>query len=213
MLIFTQRKYKPTKKLEIMSQKFEVTSGKMILSDPCYVVPTWCQGVVDNVKNGTWVGRVEQSDEGDWGVRNSLLMSINLEAISKMPLLEQDLFSMCELLPFECGVDSGQFGHFDFANYRKDELAVDLEKAFDDTFATEVGDEWYRAVCNITLTNDFGSLPYGVVSSSGFGDGSYNTYGIKDSDGLYVGFLTIFIDDQDQDDYIMSEYDEESDEQ
>jgi hypothetical protein len=213
MLIFTQRKYKPTKKLEIMSQKFEVTSGKMILSDPCYVVPTWCQGVVDNVKNGTWVGRVEQSDEGDWGVRNSLLMSINLEAISKMPLLEQDLFSMGELLPFECGVDSGQFGHFDFANYRKDELAVDLEKAFDDTFATEVGDEWYRAVCNITLTNDFGSLPYGVVSSSGFGDGSYNTYGIKDSDGLYVGFLTIFIDDQDQDDYIMSEYDEESDEQ
>ena len=199
------------------SQKFEVTSGKMILSDPCYVVPTWCQGVVDNVKNGTWVGRVEHSDEGNWGVRNSILISINLEAISKMPLLEQDLFSMGELLPFEGGVDSGQFGHFDFANYRKDELAKDLPKAFDDDFATEDGDEWYRAICNITLTkeSEFGSLPNGVVSVSGFGDGSYNTYGIKDSDGLYVGFMTIFIDDQDNDDddYIMSEYDEENDEE
>jgi len=198
------------------SQKFEVTSGKMILSDPCYVVPTWCQGVVDNVKNGTWVGRVEHSDEGDWGTRNSLLISINLEAISKMPLLEQDLFSIGELLPFEGGVDSGQFGHFDFANYRKDELAKDLPKSFEDDYSIEDGDEWYRAVCNITLTKElgFGSLPFGVVSVSGFGDGSYNTYGIKDADGLYVGFLTIFIDDQDDDDdYIMSEYDEENDEE
>lgn len=201
------------------SQKFEVVSGKMILSDPCYAVGTWCQGIIDNVKNGTWIGVIEQSYEGDWGTRNSMLISMNLESISKIPLLERNLITQGEPLSFEGGVDSGQFGHFDYANYRKDELAVDLEKSFDDNYAIEIGDEWYRAICNITLTkeDEFGSLPFGVVSSSGFGDGSYTTYGIKDDEGLYVGFMTIFIDEDDddcrEDDYLISEYDGEEDDE
>ena len=182
-------------------EKFEVVSGKMILSDPCYSVPTWCQGVVENVKNGEWIGVIEQSDEGDWGIRNSMLLSMNVDAMNKNPNLEQELITSGEPLPFEGGVDSGQFGHFDFNNYRNDELAIDLGKAFEDSYATEVGDEWYRACCDITIHSDFGAMPFGVVSSSGFGDGAYTTYGIKDDSGQYVGFMTIFIDDEDEDDY------------
>ena len=183
-----------------MREKFEVVSGKMIFSDPCYSVPTWCQGIVNNVKNGEWIGVIEQSDMGDWGVRNSILLSMNVDAIAKNPNLEQELITSGEPLPFEGGVDSGQFGHFDFDNYRKDELAVDLVKAFEDDYSTEVGDEWYRACCEITLHREFGAMPFGIVSSSGFGDGAYTTYGIKDDSGQYVGFMTIFID-EDEDDY------------
>ena len=199
-------------------EKFEVVSGKMILSDPCYSVPTWCQGVVENVKNGEWIGIAELTNQGQWGDRISMLLSMNVDAMNKNPNLEQELITMSKPLPFEGAVDSGQFGHFDFDNYRKDELAINLVKAFEDDYSTEEGDEWYRACCEITLHNEFGAMPFGVVSSSGFGDGGYTNYGIKDDSGQYVGFMTIFIDDEDDeddedDDYIMSEYDSEEDDE
>jgi hypothetical protein len=53
-------------------KKFEVTSGKMVLSDPCYTIPTWCQGVVDRVKNGTWVTEANKTDQDSWGLKQSL---------------------------------------------------------------------------------------------------------------------------------------------
>ena len=36
---------------KIMIKQFEVTSGKLVCSDPCYTIPTWCQGIVENVEN------------------------------------------------------------------------------------------------------------------------------------------------------------------
>jgi len=182
---------------------FEITSGKAVLSDPCYELGTWCQGVIDNVKNGKWVAILEQSDEGAWGTRNSILMSLNVEAMKNNPKLEMQLMSSGELLSFDGGVDSGQFGHFDFANYRKDETAVDLPKVWDDERESQEGDKFYRACCFQTLEKEdsFGVLPFGCVSSSGYGDGSYPTYGIKDENGEYVGFMTIFIGDEDEEEF------------
>lgn len=179
-------------------RKFEVVSGKMVLSDPCYELGTWCQGVIDNVKNGTWVGGVEQSEEGVWGLRNSMLISMNVEALEKNPNLENELMSRKHLLDFDGGVDSGQFGHFDFDNYRKDDNIIDEPKAFDDNFEKRIGDKWYSACCYQTLKteDDFGAVPFGVVSSSGYGDGSYLTYGVKDENNQWVGFMTIFIDNE-----------------
>ena len=189
------------------NRKFNVTSGKMVLSDPCYEIPTWCQGVISNVKNGEWVGIIEQSDEGGWGMRNSILISLNVEAFKKNPRLEDELRasdSFRELLEFSGGVDSGQFGHFDYAGYRKDELVNGLPKAFGDDWAVNEGDEWYRVCCHQTLETEdsFGVVcGSGVVSSSGYGDGSYDTYGIKDENGEYVGFMTVFIGDEEDEDY------------
>jgi len=154
---------------------FEITSGKAVLSDPCYELGTWCQGIVDNVKNGKWVAILEQSD--------------------------RELMTSGDLLPFNGGVDSGQFGHFDYANYRKDETAIDLPKVWEDEWESQEGDKFYRACCFQTLEKEdrFGVLPFGCVSSSGYGDGSYPTYGIKDDNGEYIGFMTIFIgDDEDE---------------
>jgi hypothetical protein len=198
------------------NRKFEVTSGKMVLSDPCYELGTWCQGVAENVKNGTWVGVLEQSDEGAWGVRNSILISMNVEAMKKNPLLERELMSSGDLINWG-GVDSGQFGHFDFANYRKDENAIDVPKVWEDEWESQEGDKFYRACCYQTLETEdsFGVVPFGVLSSSGYGDGSYPTYGIKDENGEWVGFMTIFIgDDEDEDDEWEDEeeFEEEEDE-
>ena len=192
------------------NRKFEVTSGKMVLSDPCYELGTWCQGVAENVKNGTWVGVLEQSDEGAWGVRNSILISMNVEAMKKNPLLERELMSSGDLINWG-GVDSGQFGHFDYANYRKDENAIDVPKVWEDEWESQEGDKFYRACCYQTLETEdsFGVVPFGVLSSSGYGDGSYPTYGIKDENGEWVGFMTIFIGDEDEDNEWEEEFEED----
>lgn len=43
--------------------QFEITSGKMIVTDPCYSKGTWCAGVLD-AKNGIWDAYVGVSYEG-----------------------------------------------------------------------------------------------------------------------------------------------------
>jgi hypothetical protein len=71
------------------------------------------------------------------------------------------------------------------------------------------GDIWYHACCKITLDKpeSWGALPNGVVSSSGFGDGSYTVYGIKDAYGQYAAFRVVFIEPEEEDD--LDEWEEE----
>ena len=200
-----------------MFKQFEVTSGKLVCSDPCYSIPTWCQGIVENVKNGVWVTDIDKKDMGDWGERIASLFVVNKEALDKNPNIAWEVFSE-EPLNFAGGVDSGQFGFFDFAHYRNDESAKELKKYhFSDDYDKEAGDEWYRACCDLTLGSEqWGVLPNGVVSSSGFGDGSYDVFGYKDAYGEYVAFAVVFIyddegDEYDDDEFIMSD-DENEDE-
>lgn len=196
-----------------MSRVFSVTSGKMVCSDPCYEIPTWCQGIIEKVKNGKWEAGVETVDTGSWGERIAYLWVYNLEAAIKNPSLVGDIESYCgHELPFSAGVDSGQFGFFDFAHYRNDESAKDLTKHnFGENYDRESGDQWYRACCELTLSDEsWGVLPFGAVSSSGYGDGSYTVKGIKDDNGEYVAFCVEYIgisDEYDDDE----DYDEDED--
>jgi hypothetical protein len=186
-----------------MSKIFNVTSGKMVCSDPCYTLDTWCLGVINNVKNGKWEADIANSNEGDWGDRISHLWVFNVDAVIDNPKLKQDIETFKgHTLPFSFGVDSGQFGFFDFANYRNDESAKDLKKyEFGDDFDRQEGDVWYRACCDLTLGDKhWGVIPFGAVSSSGFGDGSYEVRGIKDNNGEYVAFCVEYIGQEDDED-------------
>ena len=40
---------------------------KVMVSDTCYKLNTWCQGLLENVKSGRWDAYLKMSDEGDWG--------------------------------------------------------------------------------------------------------------------------------------------------
>jgi len=178
-----------------MENTFEVTSGAIVCSDPCYTLDTWCMGIVENVKNGTWVADIERMDVDGWGNRIAVLEVRHIDHTNVG-------FDFNEHLPFTGGVDSGQFGFFDKAFYRNDESAKDLEKYdFSSDFDKEDGDIWYRACCQKTLGEEsWGVLPNGAVSSSGFGDGSYDVFGVKNKDGEYVAFAVVYIwDDEDED--------------
>jgi hypothetical protein len=196
-----------------MIKQFEVTSGKLVCSDPCYTIPTWCQGIVENVENGTWGAEINLSNEGDWGIRVASLFICNQDAFDKDNKISEKIFNG-ELLNFSAGVDSGQFGFFDFAHYRNDESAKDLEKEdFGFNYDSQEGDQWYRACSRLTLGSEqWGVLPNGVVSSSGLGDGSYDVFGYKDENNEYVAFVVVFIyDDENEDDEYLMDEDEDED--
>jgi len=175
-----------------MENKFEIKSGKAVLSDPCYELGTWCQGVVDKVKNGEWIGDVDYLDAGDWGRRVTALLSHHKDYHTTA----DEVFATGEKLPFDGGVDSGQFGHFDYDGYRNDETIAGVKRISEDADIIREEEPWYSICCDRTLGDKrFGVIPLGVVSSSGYGDGSYDTYGVKNADGEYVAFATMFINE------------------
>jgi len=178
--------------------QFEINSGAMVCSDPCYTTDVWCMQTVKNVKNGTWIAEVETVEPSGWGERIGALRVFHSDYY-----LGTDKNVVQEELAGTFGVDSGQFGFFDADGYRKDESVREIPKYdFGADYDREEGDEWYRACAKITLSGDsWGTLPKGVVSSSGLGDGSYSVTATKNADGEYVAFEVVFID--------MSEEDEE----
>ena len=57
--------------------------------------------------------------------------------------------------------------------------------------------KWYGACCDITLDSEekVGCIPYGVVSSSGWGDGGYDSFLCKKS-GKVVGVRIEFMNEE-----------------
>ena len=64
--------------------------------------------------------------------------------------------------------------------------------------AEDVKEAWYTYCCNITLVRlQAGVLPYGVVSSSGFGDGGYDCIQYLTARGEVVKVEIVFITEDD----------------
>jgi hypothetical protein len=131
---------------------FEINSGKMYCSDPCYSKQTWCQALIDNVENGKWIAKIKMKNCGSWGNRVSKLI-VQKAGMAK----PQGLW----VLDSEIGVDSGQAGFFD--------STCPLGEG-------EYGDKnsFYGKCCDLTLNEpDGGVIENGCVSRSGYGDGGY----------------------------------------
>ena len=192
-----------------MEKIFNITSGKMVCSDPCYVINTFGQAIV-NVRNGKWVADTWKTNDSH--ERVSHFWVYNLDAVINDPNIKKDIESFKGYdLPYAFGIDSGQFGFFDHDNYRNDEIAVDLDKSdFGDGYDKKEGDTWYRACCKITtIDEDWGVIPFGAVSGSGGDGSSYKVKGIKDNNDLWVAICIEFIPD-DGHDYEEDDEDEET---
>lgn len=152
--------------------------SEVMVSDPCYSEPTWCQIKLENVKPGTYRAFHKEHDSGDWGVRSSMIMVIHEDH------LDDDIIWYDH--KGEVGVDSGQAGIFSYDTYRKDDVEMEVPTIgydgrnfdwLDFPGDKQEGDEWYKNMCKITLTNTgWGTYSNGLVSRSGFGDGSYTLY-------------------------------------
>lgn len=207
--------------IEINDRGFIALNDKVMVSDPCYGMNTWCQGVIDNVLKGNYKCTVETSDEETWGRRVSAIQVIHADYMKKS--LEYSKAN------FYVGVDSGQAGIFDYEYYKKYHS--------DDNETEHVDNDWYWRVCEITTTRiknpNYEKFDYekhksdffeayeeymnsdkayrylttsdgntidglGFASSSGYGDGSYYCWVAHNDEGKIVAIRVEYITEDDE---------------
>jgi hypothetical protein len=164
--------------------------SEVMVSDPCYSVPTWCQHKLKDVLPGEYQTTAFKSDNtGGWGMRCAALVAVHND------YLEDDL-SWRTVTTAMIGVDSGQCGIFDMESYRNDSIVDEITTPDVDFFlgyGDSEGDKWYEKMCKFTLCDDqWGSYNTGVVSSSGCGDGSYRLLVAKHK-GKIVGIALDYL--------------------
>ena len=144
--------------------------SRVIVTDPCYGIDTWCQGVLEDVKPGDYNCHIVEGVCGSWGNRVKEIAVTHCDSkfdISEIQI-EQD---------FEVGVDSGNAGIFDYDFYKStcDEFLNWFDKRGSDHFYNPGGQ--------------------GLLASSGCGDGSYTCYThIDKTTGQVDGIRVVFID-------------------
>ena len=187
---------------------FEVKGDQLRVSDPCYERDTWCAGVIKKVLPGKWNAMVEMWSNDKthgWGERVAVLR-VEHEDYTGRLLNKQMTY---EDSGIDVGVDSGQCGIYDESRYQLDGKG-------------EYGEDgtWYGEACKCThgkedefgrplkgepyftagILNLYGG-PLGVVSSSGYGDGSYSCEVERDPDGNAVAVTVTFLDDEEDEEY------------
>ena len=146
-------------------------SEKVVVSDPCYDRDAWCMKTDIPVKPGRYRVMILLSNEKEWGIRVSNLVLVHEERQGNP---QKDWESVCTSI----GVDSGQCGIFDDAVYPRSKDHPDSEPFYDEC-------------CGLTMSKERAGIlksGKGVVTSSGFGDGSYELFAKKDGE-RYVALM------------------------
>ena len=155
-----------------------ILGSKVVVSDPCYQIPTWCRAVIDGVLPGEYNVISEMTEKtGGWGRRNQNVVAIHSDYLKHGENVQD--YDWVLMPQFNIGVDSGQCGIFDFETFRNDAIADSIEvvKETDENGDwnyehTEEGDAWYDKMCQLTLMtiDGWGSYDKGVNASSGYGE-------------------------------------------
>lgn len=159
--------------------KFPIKSGKIDITDPCYESWVWCRETKTDILNGEYNATAIVYDEGVWGKRIGELE------------IEHDSYKNKSLVwkneGIVVGVDAGVCGFFDGKpNYTDDEWQDICE------WFKHESDNFERP--NMSVVDP--STPfkcYGVVTSSGYGDGSYECFVKRESNGYIVGLKLVYI--------------------
>lgn len=177
---------------------FNINSGSVKIGDPCYEPDVWCLGHCDDVLDGVWKAKLFRADKSEikYGPRNTALFAFNKKYFENhfgFDDIEVERFIKGSYITQFClnyelwqlGVDSGQAGIYDLHNY-----IVNKENKSDD---------WcWNNNSKITLYDELeaGINPdkMGCVSSSGYGDGTYDYYCYYNKEGYVVAILIMFIE-------------------
>ena len=160
---------------------FETTSGKIRVCDPCY--NKGVKSAVLKVLPGKYIATAEIKE-----ITNGFG-----ERVNWLSICHQDYSRVAanQLMPeVDVGVDSGQAGFFDEEHYPDGESTGDYEDL----------NSFYGKACSITLQDEKGGIidNFGVVSSSGYGDGVYDLYVGKNSENQIVSAGIKFLNEEDE---------------
>lgn len=183
-------------KYNLFQGKLEVID-KLLLSDPCYDLDTWCTEEADlpkgtyNCYSRKYKGRIS----------SIFILKEDFDNLKQLYIVDLDN-------PIEgLGVDSGQLGIFNKSKYRKAVSKEVFEKSLEGEFPYEDWkrqwddnksdkDKFYECCCNNTLKKNLCGVieNVGFVSSSGYGDGSYVAFYLNDFNENRIGLQIVFID-------------------
>lgn len=166
----------------------DITSGRIVCSDPCYKSGEWCADSFP-AKNGLYRVYIYHTEN-----RNAILEIIHQD---------YDTTSVdWDDADSACAVDSGTFGFFD-------------KKYYDNHHDGELDEEWYEN--NVVLADDYLLTDgAGAWSSSGYGDGMYHLQCVwcnkenDDADSV-AGLRALFIDDGEMSVETWKDYKEDGD--
>ncbi len=182
-----KRKYAdpPVRDYELLGT-FELTGTELRVSDPCYDKDTWCAGVIHDMAPGIYEAYKAMVDDEFWGRRVAILavrhaeLGPEIKAANECHVDEDNGVVIWghgwAREAITVGVDSGQCGLYDEAHFRDEDAIPELKnQSFDDS-------KWDSLCCDLTLREmQGGVLPYGAVTSSGCGDGSYDAFVYRDN--------------------------------
>lgn len=146
--------------------------NKVRISDPCYSMDVWCAGTVNNVLEGEYVCDAEiwtKEDTGGWGERVARLSAIRKDSVPEY-WRDSDI---------DVGVDSGQCGIYDLDYFKQ----------------VQPSSKWYNKVCDTTDLRGGTIDDKCVVSSSGYGDGSYCCNIAFDNQNRIIGFEIVYLEE------------------
>lgn len=158
---------------------FNITSGRIVIGDPCRAPRSRAVCELDNVRNGPWIALCETVALGG----RTLVVALRIAHLG---------FSFGETVPWtrlrrKVEVTSGFCGFYDAdffrdsnSNRRRKETTWALAHA-----ASRASGE--RPACAETISDRC------VVSCSGFGSGSYECYYERDDSGLVIEAEVVFI--------------------
>ena len=161
--------------------EFENSSGIFVVSDPMYDVDVEYRGEIENIKKGTWTVSVDVFH--DYGLRLCELLVTHKDFVNNKPDTLTKVFA-----EFEVGVDTGTVTIMDAKRY-KDLSLFGVENSNYDK------DKLWGALCRTATDCKLraGIIPCGVISSTGYGDGSYQCWFWTDSNGEVVRISVNFM--------------------
>lgn len=187
------------------------------VSDPCYSIGTWCQALVENLKPGKYIGYMKKADFGPDGfggirVTDIWITHVDYPHLYPVKILDSSI---------DIGVDSGQAGIYDKEYYEKYHIPELNEHWYDRQFSLiyyyDVDGNYFIEPYPV-MNKETNKLEWvypdpkqerrlgivmsgkGVVSLSGFGDGSYDLYARKNKEGQIIGLRINFINTHEEDD-------------
>lgn len=201
--------------------EFVTPSKKIIISDPCYDKPS-----LNSLKSSTLksifnpdLTCIQEHYDVD---QTKSVFNVNYEkwfsyvekdhrTISKLGIYkEPNIINTEKFKHSTCMcVDSGQMCMWDFDSFSNNNSLskeeIDSLNSFSYMLEHEI---WYRLCCKLSISEGrAGVSKYGVISSSGYGDGFYPLYILKESDDI-VGFEIDFFKDELEDVFDDDEDDE-----
>lgn len=203
-------------------QAFEIVSGAIQVTDPCYEINTWCSGTLKNVKNGLWKGfttRVTESfefshirnlfetqvDELDvtGGTDEQVIVRLmaSIPDLLRLSPKHRETARVCSLVAYH-----SEYPFDDSRPWIESAIDVGVDSGqaglFDlDWFKTvssdnktEAAKAFYSRACDMTgNASGFGVFDKGIVSQTGYGDGGYTLYSQCNTKGEVIAMKIIYI--------------------